>query len=158
MVFSDTHRELSAMKKEILKRAGIDRYFHLGDHASDAYLLEQATGKSILAVRGNNDYGDYETPKERIVEVEGNRVLLVHGNGFYVHDERETLARYAIENGCSIALYGHTHRFRDEEIMGVRLVNPGAISHPRDYVVSYAILTFDKDRLFVERVTEEHFL
>jgi putative phosphoesterase len=42
------------------------------------------------------------------------------------------LAQIAREQGCSIALYGHTHRPEiDDSSPGLLILNPGSISFPR---------------------------
>lgn len=153
LVCSDTHRALYAVMEEILM-AKPDRIFHLGDLTEDAALIQQWTGRKVLAVRGNNDYSDYETPWERVVEIEGISLLLTHGHQFGVYHGPERLCQHAAELGCKIALYGHTHAYSCGIHGGVLCLNPGACAYPRgDGRESVAYLTLRRGAVpLVERV------
>lgn len=60
-------------------------------------------------------------------------------------DER-TLAALIASRKYRYVCHGHTHRQRDERIDGVRLINPGAIQHPRHpHYPSAALLDSDAD-------------
>ena len=54
----------------------------------------------------------------------------------------------ALENGCDVAMYGHTHvpfddSFGEEKETQVRILNPGSISLPRGgRGKSYMVVTF----------------
>jgi len=41
------------------------------------------------------------------------------------------LVNAAKQNGCRIALYGHTHLYRTEVVEGVFVMNPGSLDSPR---------------------------
>ncbi len=153
LVCSDTHRVLHAVTEEILT-AKPDRIFHLGDLTEDAALMQRLTGRSILAVRGNNDYADFDTPWERVVEIEGFPLLLTHGHRFGIYRGPEQLCRHAAELGCRIALYGHTHAYACGVHGSVLYLNPGAAAYPRgDGRESVACLTLQRGaEPLVERV------
>ena len=55
------------------------------------------------------------------------------------------------ENNIRIFAYGHTHRRKFENELGIYVVNPGAISFARDkYDYSYAIMNITTDKVEVE--------
>ena len=73
---------------------------------------------------------------------------MTHGHRYGVHYGREQLAEAALQKGAKLALYGHTHIFRDEEIDGVRLINPGSPTLPRGGgSPSYAVLDLTSGEL-----------
>ena len=61
-----------------------------------------------------------------MIQAEGISVLCCHGHKYGVKSGPKRLAARAKELGCEVALYGHTHRAKVEEIDGVLCVNPGA--------------------------------
>ena len=59
------------------------------------------------------------------------KVLLTHGNYYYVSLDLQTIREEGISRGFDIVMFGHTHRpviSVEDEIM---LINPGSISYPR---------------------------
>ena len=124
-VFSDTHGSTARM----LRAAGelrADALVHLGDCERDADCLERAFPElPLYRVRGNCDVSP-RAPEELVVSFGGVRALLCHGHRYAVDWGRlDSLVYAAQEKGCSLVLYGHTHRAENAEIGGVRLVNPG---------------------------------
>lgn len=147
LVCSDTHGHVKAISDAILELQDIDRIFHLGDYTADVPQIEAYTGRSILSIRGNNDYYDWRAPLEVILEIESFRLLLVHGHEQHVYRGPKFLAHYAKEKGCDIALYGHSHAFDVDTVEGVLCINPGALSWPRgDGNKSYVILTLEEGK------------
>lgn len=57
--------------------------------------------------------------------------MLTHGHYYNVSLGVETLREEAIERGCDIAMYGHTHRPYLEQGGKVTILNPGSLSYPR---------------------------
>ena len=50
-----------------------------------------------------------------------------------VHSGLDRLVAEAKLNDCRIALYGHTHLYRTENIDGVFVMNPGSLDSPRNH-------------------------
>jgi predicted phosphodiesterase len=48
---------------------------------------------------------------------------------------------------CDLFLHGHTHVARDETIQGVRFLNPGCITRPKNDFRSFAWLTLEDGHL-----------
>lgn len=71
----------------------------------------------------------------------------MHGHEHHVHQGLDTLVAVAKQNGCKIALYGHTHLYRTELIDGIYVMNPGSIDSTRDKrPPSYGIITIDDNK------------
>jgi putative phosphoesterase len=72
------------------------------------------------------------------LEVEGKRVLLVHGSprriNEYLYADRQpaSLARIAAAADTDVLVFGHTHLPYVQEIEGVLFVNDGSVGKPKD--------------------------
>jgi len=139
LVFSDTHGSIEAAKQIIANTENIHCIFHLGDNCHDAYELQKACGIRTVSVRGNCDYGPDSELKE-LVNIDGARILLVHGHQYHVNSSLLHLSFAAQESDAHAVCFGHTHRSLQEYENGILFFNPGSISRPRDGAASYGIL------------------
>ena len=146
LVLSDTHGHVEEIVDIINQAKGIDRIIHLGDLTVDAEEIEARTGRSVLWVRGNNDILDRNSSDERMLTIEGFRILLIHGHFLGVRLSPVRACDYAKEKHADIVLYGHTHCFEQGERDGIYYLNPGALSWPRDGHRSYAYLTLSRGK------------
>jgi putative phosphoesterase len=108
-----------------------DLIFHGGDITGQAFLEELlALGPPVEAVYGNMDEPALKAslPKERVVEVGGARIGMVHIPGPRVGREARLVARFP---GCDAIVYGHTHVPQVEEREGVWILNPGSPTERR---------------------------
>lgn len=139
VVISDTHGYKSHLEflKEVYDDA--DVIVHLGDTSSDGLTLSGLYPTKTHVLNGNCDFMKFGQDEE-IFEVEGVKIFACHGHLFSVKSARIRLAERAKAAGCDIALYGHTHCAREENIDGVTLFNPGAWSRSSK---SYLYLTVD---------------
>ena len=101
---------------------------HCGDLFEDAKKIENITGIPVTSVRGNCD--DYEGPDINTADTPGGKILVVHGHR-YGNDPLK-LSYLAKENGASAVCTGHTHIAGITEAGGVKIINPGSLSKPRD--------------------------
>ena len=139
IVMADSHGAGSAVMKIIQRNIyTADLFVHLGDGEDDILgVLQEYPDIKLLQVRGNCDRRK-DIPTSRVIEtVPGPdektvRVLAVHGHLQYVERGTGTLIRLAQENGCSIALFGHTHQRCEISEDGVLLINPGSCAQSRD--------------------------
>jgi putative phosphoesterase len=127
-VISDTHlprgeRRLPDACVSWLERAEL--VLHGGDVVSAEVLRELEGYGPLHAVVGNMDDGELHAllPKERIVEVEGVRIGMVHIPGPRVGREERLLRRFP---GCDAVVYGHTHIPEVARHDGVWILNPGS--------------------------------
>src|SRR5439155_2819839 len=111
-VISDTHlpRGTRALPDECARRlAAADLVLHGGDFVSAQFLEElQEIGPPVEGICGNMDEPALKAllPKERVVEVDGLRIGMVHNAGPRVRREARLAARFA---ECEAVVYGHTH-------------------------------------------------
>lgn len=129
-LISDTHGAIHPIVR-YLKDSPIDMIFHLGDHADDGRALGAELNMGVELVSGNNDYGD-TAPSERVVRLENHVIFLTHGHRYGVYHGLDRLYGQAVEEGADLVFFGHTHCFTDEQYRGVRLINPGSPTYPRD--------------------------
>lgn len=147
LIFSDSHGDEENLRwmAELMSRRGpVNAYVHCGDGAQDFervenYLLTLSPQARIYGVRGNCDYFVHDVPDQRVMRLGTVNVLITHGHLYGVKTTLSLLPRPAKELGCSVALFGHTHRPTLEERDGILLMNPGTAQ--RGYA---ALLTIDE--------------
>jgi putative phosphoesterase len=131
-VIADTHDRLPAGLAARL--CGADEIWHLGDVCEPSTLapLEQL-GPPLRVVLGNND--PLLWPEKLTLTREGVRCRLIH------------IPPRQAPKGIDLVLHGHTHVPRDEELRGVRWLNPGCVSRPnRGAPASFAWLLLEPGR------------
>ncbi len=132
-VISDTHDRVPRALPVRLREA--DEIWHLGDVCAPEIFAEFAQiGLPLVVVRGNCDAND-AWPLELELGREGVKFFLTHRPPTHV------------PAGVAAVLHGHTHVARDEMRDGVRWLNPGAISKPREGEASFAWLTVERGKL-----------
>jgi putative phosphoesterase len=145
-VISDTHArridDLPPALITIMKEA--DAIIHLGDFDKIELVHELKQLGNFYGVTGNHDFARIraELPETDILEIDGRKLGLVHGNGSPKRNglERELKARFKEEKLDAI-LYGHTHITRNEAVDGTLFFNPGsAAGRFPAYRKSYGIL------------------
>lgn len=130
LVFSDSHGKGNRMHT-ITERNDPDVILFLGDGLRDFYSLSEKYGgrAMLVAVKGNCDLLD-GAPEERIIELDGFKILMLHGHKKSVKNGTCELEDYAERLGVDLVLYGHTHA-RDIRIIERRkpfyIFNPGSI-------------------------------
>ncbi|MDA8415341.1 MAG: metallophosphoesterase [Desulfobacteraceae bacterium] len=138
LVISDSHGNVPLALLACEMADTFDALFHLGDGGEDAEYLALALDSKVIHVAGNCDTGS-DSPRELLLECEGKRLLLVHGDAYGVKGGLGTLVNRAREAGADAVLFGHTHRATVTTLSGILAVNPGTLlrTAPRK---SFAIL------------------
>lgn len=149
VIFSDSHgqlRQAQGVLEQLQDR--VDMVFHLGDHDSDAALLQKSFPKiPFHKVKGNNDFS-METPSTQLVRACGRCFLLTHGHRQKVSWSYDTLSYWAEEQGADMVVFGHTHVAYNDAKGRVHLFNPGSISQPRDsHIPTFGIVTIEHGRI-----------
>ena len=99
---------------------------HLGDCVRDAQRLEERDPDiPLLGVPGNCDYGGLDQP-ERLTELGGVRILMMHGHTRRVKSGPMAAIYAARECGADILLFGHTHVPLVDYDGALWVMNPGA--------------------------------
>lgn len=117
-VISDTHGTLRPEAIKALR--GSEMILHAGDIGKPEILEKLAEIAPVLAVRGNNDRGDWAAriPETRSVEIGGVSVYILHD-----------LKKIDIDPaglGYGVVISGHSHKPLIEERGGVLYLNPGS--------------------------------
>lgn len=126
LVVSDTHGNLPLSLKACEMAEPFTMVVHLGDGAEDAALIESACDVKVLHVAGNCDMGS-ASPRELLWDIEGKKLLLVHGDAYGVKNGLFRLEKRALEAGVDAVLFGHTHRATVTSLSGILAVNPGSL-------------------------------
>jgi hypothetical protein len=142
LVLSDSHGNVNNMVLAT-KRTAPDMIIHLGDCWADAQRLHKKFGAIPMEqVPGNCDCRQ-ECP-ERILLIEGKKILICHGHTRNVKAGCLNLQYAAQERGVDAALFGHTHRVFYGTHNRIVYLNPGSIGAPAFGIApSYGILTVD---------------
>jgi putative phosphoesterase len=144
-VISDTHGLLRPEAIEALK--GSELIVHAGDIGGPDVIEALRAIAPVIAVRGNNDRGEWaeEFPVYDVVEV--NAVF-----AYVLHDLKE-LDISPEAAGFRVVVSGHSHKPLAEERRGVLYLNPGSAG-PRRFTlpVTIARLTLNGDDASAEIV------
>ena len=134
--------------------AGAELVLHGGDFVSMEFLEElRGIGPPVEGVAGNMDEPSLKEslPKERVVEVGGIRIGLVHDAGPRAGREARLAARF---EDCEAVIYGHTHIPQVERFQHLWVLNPGSPTERRSAPVhSMLVLRVKGARITPELVT-----
>ena len=124
-VFSDTHGDVDHMERAV-RRERPDLVLHLGDLCRDFEELQARMPRQTMQnVCGNCD-GFSLTPDQRVLQVEGRRLLMTHGHRYHVKASYNSAVFAAREAQAEFLLFGHTHIPFCEELEGLWVLNPGS--------------------------------
>lgn len=145
LLFSDSHGHNDNMLDVVRHNRNVDRIWHCGDvQNGDDWLIAEANCP-VEVVKGNCDF-DYSLSNFFIETIASKRFLVTHGHAYLMYGV-DALVGYAKQNNADVVVFGHTHKPYDKIFNGVRLINPGSISRPRQYEYdgkpTYAILEID---------------
>lgn len=114
-ILSDTHGLLRPEVLEQLKTA--DAILHGGDINKQSIVDQLRQYAPLYVVRGNND-------KEWAGEIPHDLTVTLGGVTFYlVHNKKELPADLS---GVDVVLFGHSHKYVQEEKNGILWLNPGS--------------------------------
>lgn len=148
-IISDTHNKIAKVYDNLLDK-NIDIIIHLGDVCDDAMILSDLLNKEVIYVKGNNDFyiagGDYE----KVIRLSGKNIFITHGHKYNVSYGIDELVKKSKSLNCDMCLYGHTHRYFNEKIDGIWVINPGSTTYPRDGQAGFLI--YDTKNNEIERI------
>lgn len=156
LIISDSHKHLENLPLIMEKVGNVDLTIHCGDSECNDDEIRALVKSPLYIVAGNNDFF-YNYEKELFVEVDHKKILITHGNYYYVTIGTEILVRDASARRADVVVFGHTHRPYNHIIGGMHVVNPGSMSFPRQDGgrPSFALVTIDDNG---EIDTEIHYL
>lgn len=145
-ILSDTHGLLRAEVLEHLKTA--DAILHAGDINTQAIVDQMAAIAPLYIVRGNND-------KEWAESIPHDLATTLGGVRFYlVHNKKEVPADLA---GIDVVVFGHSHKYVQEEKSGLLWLNPGSCGPRRFHQEITMMMAEVEDRkLRVEKILIPH--
>ena len=129
-VISDTHGLLRPEVVPVFK--GVDLILHAGDIGSVEVLDQLRTVAPIVAVRGNNDRGDWanQIPDSEVAQVGEVSIYILH-------DLNELVLRPPA-GSVQVVISGHSHRPSIERRDGILFVNPGSAG-PRRFKLPISV-------------------
>ena len=144
LVFSDSHGNVSALRRALTAQKQAQHIFFLGDCLRDIEALEEEFPDKIFhKVSGNCDFAAL-CPSTAMENLNGTLIFYSHGHPYYVKQSYVPFLQAAESRGAKIALFGHTHSSLIKYENGVYLVNPGSISLPREGKPSYAVIDIEE--------------
>ena len=137
LIVSDVHGSGEALRLALMDCPQAQVVFCLGDGVRE-YEAAQARepARDFCIVRGNCDFAAGDTPALAVREIEGHRILCLHG---HLHGVKQSLLRAeyeARERGADILLFGHTHVPYEEHRDGLYLCNPGSLGYDGWYAAA----------------------
>ena len=145
-ILSDTHGLLRPEVMEHLKTA--DAILHGGDINRPAIVDQLRQYAPLYVVRGNND-------KAWAEDIPHDRTLTLDGVTFYmVHNKKEVPADLS---GVDVVVFGHSHKYVQEEKNGILWLNPGSCGPRRFHQeITMMMAELTDGELRVEKITIPH--
>ncbi len=145
LIVSDTHGHIGNFKEVLRRVSPIDMLIHCGDVEGQENEIRDLAQCECHIVSGNNDYFS-DLPREEEFLVAGHRAFLTHGHGYGISMGYDRITEEALSRGAEMVFCGHTHRPVKEMIDGVRVMNPGSLSYPRQEGRKPSYMTMEFDR------------
>ena len=145
-ILSDTHGLLRPQVAEHLNTA--DAILHGGD-INKQNIVDQLRGYAPLyIVRGNND-------KEWAEAIPHHLTVTLDGVTFYmVHNKKEVPADLT---GVDVVVFGHSHKYVQEEKDGILWLNPGSCGARRFHQeITMIMAELTDGNIQVEKITIPH--
>ncbi|MBM6974465.1 metallophosphoesterase family protein [Intestinimonas butyriciproducens] len=145
-ILSDTHGLLRPEVAEHLKTA--DAIVHGGDINRQAIVDELRQYAPLYVVRGNND-------KEWAAAIPRHLTFTLDGVTFYmVHNRKEVPADLT---GVDVVVFGHSHKYLQEERGGRLWLNPGSCGPRRFHQeITMMMAELTDGGIQVEKITIPH--
>lgn len=133
VIVSDSHGNSRIIERILSAEPNTDCVIHLGDGADD---LTGLTGNlPVYQLRGNNDPSFFDFPAKLITYIGNIKFFACHGHLFDVKYGLTKLYYAALQDGCRVAFFGHTHIPFVEENDDITFFNPGCA-----FMGSYGVL------------------
>ena len=145
-ILSDTHGLLRPEVAELLKTA--DAILHGGDINRQSIVDMLGQFAPLYIVRGNND-------KEWAEAIPHHLTVTLGGVTFYmVHNKKEVPADLS---GVDAVVFGHSHKYVQEEKDGLLWLNPGSCGPRRFHQeITMMMAEAENGNIQVEKITIPH--
>lgn len=97
-------------------------------------------------------------PKQLELEIEGKKIVLVHGstrrNNEYLYENSEELKEIAKTADFNVLICGHTHKPFHEVVEGVHFINAGSVGKPKhgNPQATYVIVEINQEDIKTQNV------
>lgn len=145
-ILSDTH---GLLRPEVIERLKtVDVILHGGDINKQSIVDELRQYALLYVVRGNNDKDWAESiPHDLTVTLDGVTF-------FMVHNKKEVLKDLS---GVDVVVFGHSHKYMQQEQDGVLWLNPGSCGPRRFHQEITMMLAEVADgRITVDKIIIPH--
>ena len=145
-ILSDTH---NLLRPEVLDTIrGCDVILHGGDISSQKVIDQLSAIAPVHVVRGNND-------KEWAEHIPHDLTVTLAGVTFYlVHKKKEIPTQLP---GVNVVIYGHSHKYSEEEKDGIFYLNPGSCGPRRfNQEITLAMMEAENGSFRVEKILIPH--
>jgi putative phosphoesterase len=155
LIISDTHTDSITKLPQVIRDEAVkcDAVIHAGDVVGFKVIHDIAhINPNVYAVKGNMDpaLGTEYLPVRRVMEFEGVRIGISHGDGSPYGIENRLLYSFADDN-VDLIIFGHTHKPSWCVIDGIHFLNPGSPTNKRtEPHHTYAILTVEDGKFDAE--------
>lgn len=145
-ILSDTHGLLRPQVVEHLKTAGA--ILHGGDINKPAIVEQLQQHAPLYIVRGNND-------KEWAEDIPHDLTVTLEGITFFlVHNKKEVPADLS---GVDVVVFGHSHKYVQEEKGGILWLNPGSCGPRRFHQeITMMMVKIEDGTIQVEKIEIPH--
>ena len=145
-ILSDTHGLLRTEVLEHLKTA--DAILHGGDINKQSIVDQLRQYAPLYVVRGNND-------KEWAEDIPRHLTVTLGGVTFFmVHNKKEVPADLS---GVDVVLFGHSHKYVQEEKDGRLWLNPGSCGPRRFHQeITMMMAQVEDGQIRVEKISIPH--
>lgn len=145
-ILSDTHGLLRPEVLEHLKTA--DAILHGGDINKQSIVDQLRQYAPLYVVRGNND-------KEWAQAIPHHLTVTLEGVTFFmVHNKKEVPSDLS---GVDVVVFGHSHKYVQEEKDGLLWLNPGSCGPRRFHQeITMMMAEITGGKLQVEKITIPH--
>jgi len=144
LVLADSHGRVENMVR-CVEFVEPDHLLHLGDCVRDAEKLQRYfPSLPMTTVPGNCDWG-YEDEPERLIELGGRRIFMLHGHTRGVKYDLQRLWYAGREYGADAVVFGHTHTALVDYDGAMYLMNPGSIGGVHA-IATYGVITVNPQK------------
>ncbi len=145
-IISDTH---NLLRPQVLDQlTNVDAIIHGGDIGKQSVLDELSAYAPVYAVRGNNDTAWAET-------IPHDLKLSLGGLVFYVIHKKCDIPNDLAQ--VDVVIYGHSHKYLQENKNGVVWLNPGSCGPRRFHQeITMAIMEIGGGMIHIEKIVIPH--
>lgn len=145
-ILSDTHGLLRSQVLEHLKTA--DAILHGGDINKQSIVDQLRQYAPLYVVRGNND-------KEWAADIPHDLTVTLEGMTFFmVHNKKEVPVDLS---GVDVVVFGHSHKYAQEEKGGRLWLNPGSCGPRRFHQeITMMMAQVENGQIQVEKISIPH--